>query len=125
MKTRFLVSLLLITGSWAFAQNADDALIDDTNTVVDFHIPAGTGENPWNTLAHPVVVHIGQTLRLHNDDDIDHWLHTPGAPCIHGTESFGPGETYDCVIIKAHRAAAGDVYDHNIGPQSQFYVEAN
>lgn len=121
MKLLGICSLLLFA---AIGARGDEVQVEDA-TVVDFHIKMGTEDGPWNTLQNPIVVHVGDILRLHNDDDIDHWLHTPGTPCIHGTDSFGPGETYDCVIIKPHHAAAADCYDHNIGPQSQVYIEAD
>src|SRR6185295_125924 len=58
--------------------------------VVEFHIPAGTIDKPWNTLENPIKVKVGQTLRLINDDSIDHFLHTNGSPCTHGSNAFGP-----------------------------------
>lgn len=125
-KTLLLGSLFVIAG---LARAEDTTAIDFSTmnaTVVDFHIPAGTGSKAWNTLQAPIIVRVGQILRLHNDDDADHYLHTTnGAPCVHGTDSFGPGETYDCVIIKPHNASLGDCYDHSLGKQAQVYIQAN
>ena len=97
-------------------------LADD---IVEFHIPAGTGSSPWNTSDKPVVVHVGQTLRIFNDDSVTHFLHTEGKPCPHGTAPFGPGVTYDCVISVPYDESEQGLYDHNYGPDAQFYVQAN
>jgi plastocyanin len=93
--------------------------------VVEFHIKAGTGSGPWNKFNDPIQVKVGQTLRFINDDSISHYLHTNGSPCPHGTRRFAPGESYDCVISKTHRAADEDLYDHDQGPDAQVYVQAN
>lgn len=95
------------------------------DNVVEFHIPPGTGSNPWNTPDHPVVVQVGQILRLVNDDSISHFLHTDGSPCPHGTNRFEPGQTYDCVISSKHNSSDEDIYDHDQGPDAQFYIQAN
>jgi predicted CopG family antitoxin len=46
--------------------------------MVEFHIPAGTGTNPWNTRDQTVNASVGDTLRIVNDDSIPHRLHTNG-----------------------------------------------
>jgi len=93
--------------------------------VVEFHIPAGTGSKPWNTPDKPVEVKVGQTLRIFNDDSVVHFLHTDGKPCPHGTNPFGPGDHYDCVISLPYDESDQSVYDHNYGPDAQFYIQAN
>lgn len=98
---------------------------DAAATVVDFHIPAGTGMGPWNNFKNPIVVRVGQILRFHNDDDVPHFLHTNGKPCPHGTNAFEPGETYDCLIQFPHKASDEDLYDHEYGADSQVYIQAN
>src|SRR5665213_1023807 len=92
--------------------------------IVEFHIPAGTIGQPWNTPDKPVVVHVGQTLRIYNDDSVVHFLHTEGKPCPHGTNPFNPGEFYDCVISIPYDESDQSLYDHNYGPDAQFYVQA-
>ena len=93
-------------------------------TVVDFHIARGTGDKAWNTPDNPIVVRIGQILRFHNDDTVPHGLHTPGVPCEHGP-AFNPGETWDCPITGVHKSSEADLYDHEFGPDSQVYIQAN
>ena len=61
-------------------------------TIVEFHIPAGTGSNPWNTLAAPVEAHVGDTLRIVNDDSVAHLVHASGRPFPHQSVA-GPGIT--------------------------------
>lgn len=122
MKIRIPLRFLAL-GLLAFA--ATSALSQQDDNEVDFHILAGTGRNAWNTPDKPAVVKVGQTLRIFNDDSVVHFLHTPGKPCPHGTRQFQPGEYYDCVISLPHEESDEDIYDHNYGPDAQFYVQAN
>jgi hypothetical protein len=118
------VSRSMRVAALAFALIASP-LFAQADDIVPFHIPAGTAGSPWNTANNPVVVTVGQTLRIYNDDSVVHFLHTPGAPCPHGTNEFGPGQYYDCVISLPHNASDDDIYDHNYGPDAQFYIQAN
>lgn len=98
---------------------------EDPNVVV-FRIKAGTGSAPWNTAQEIVQVKVGQTLRIINDDTINHRLHTGGAPCNHGT-AFAPGAAFNCVVSKAFDSSVtpGGLYDHVAGPTARFYVKAS
>lgn len=96
-----------------------------TAEIIEFRIPAGTGEKSWNKFDHPVHVRVGDTLRIVNDDTDSHFLHTLGKPCEHGTRAFEQGESYDCVIKFPHASNAGDVYDHLAGSAAQFYIQAD
>ena len=112
LKSAFLAAIVASLAVPAFAD------------VVEFHIKAGTGPGAWNSAQEPARVKIGDTLRIVNDDSVPHYLHTPGAPCDHGSGPFGPGETYDCAV-KAPASPDGTIlYDHHFGPTSRFYVEA-
>ena len=93
--------------------------------IVEFHIKAGTGNQPWNAADTMVTVKVGQTLRIVNDDTVTHRLHTGGAPCPHGT-NFGPGQSYDCVAKSALDPAAtpGRTYDHIVGNSALFFLKA-
>ena len=92
--------------------------------VVEFRIKAGTGLKAWNEAGSPVRVKVGDILRIINDDDISHFLHTSGSPCPHGTHPIKPGESYDCPVASPHDARRGDIYDHDGGPDAPFYVQA-
>jgi hypothetical protein len=87
--------------------------------IVEFRIKAGTGQGPWNTQQTPIVAKVGQTIRLINDDSIQHQLHTNGRMCPHG-DLFGPGETYDC---KVQGINAGQLYDHNYERTGKVYFQ--
>ena len=88
-----LFSLILITlSSFAIADiddSFDDSFDANADDVVEFHIVKGTGNKPWNTKETAVEVKVGQTLRIINDDNAPHYLHTPGRPCSHGSGPFG------------------------------------
>ena len=58
---------------------------------VEFHIPAGTGLGPWNTRDQPVMGVVGQALRIYNDDNVNHRLHTDGVPFPHPAADTAPG----------------------------------
>lgn len=90
---------------------------------VDFRIRAGTGTGAWNAAASPVVVFVGQTLRIFNDDNIAHRLVTPGQPCASPASDTAPNGYGDCVIGSAHAANATDLHDKN-GTSAVFYVYA-
>lgn len=92
--------------------------------VVEFRIPAGTNNGPWNTLAAPVNVRIGQILRIINDDSVPHRLHTGGAPCPHQPSNSAPGASFDCVVTRAIVPTNGGTYDHNFGTGARFYINA-
>jgi hypothetical protein len=94
--------------------------------VVEFRIAAGTGNQPWNTIGAPMNVKVGQTLRIINDDTINHRLHTGGQPCGHQPGNMAPGQSYDCVVARAYDGTAGGapMYDHIVGPSARFYVVA-
>lgn len=93
-------------------------------SMVTFRIPLGTNNKPWNTAATSVVVKIGQTVRIINDDVVPHRLHTGGAPCAHQGSDSPPGGFYDCVISRTVNSAAGSTYDHNFGTSARLYIDA-
>jgi len=109
-----------------YEMDDEDALLEalDEGVTIEFKIPKGTTNKPWNTRDRFVSVKVGDTLRLVNDDTVDHHLHTNGRPCPHGTKAFKPGETYDCVISKPADPDKDILYDHQHGPTSRFYVQA-
>lgn len=112
-----LVTQMLVLSLLAVAP----AMAED---IVEFHIAPGTGSGAWNTRATMVNVKVGQTLRIINDDDIPHLLHTFDRPCAHqGPESL-PGQHYDCVISTTANPDIDLLYDHNFGEKSRFWVRA-
>lgn len=96
--------------------------VDPTAQVVTFRIPAGTGRTAWNNVASTVRVFVGQTLRIVNDDSVNHRLHTGGAPCGHQPSNSVPGASFDCVVIRPLEASAGRTYDHLYGTGARFFV---
>lgn len=92
--------------------------------VIDFHIPLGTGSGPWNTMATVVEARIGDTVRIINDDNIDHLMHTFGRPCPHPETASKPGEVYECEISTTADPRVDTLYDHNFGIKSRFYLRA-
>lgn len=99
--------------------------LKSSTRVVEFRIKAGTGLKAWNEVTDPVRVKVGDILRLVNDDDISHLLHTSGSPCPHGKHPMKPGESYDCFVSTPHDARRGDIYDHDGGPDAPFFVQAD
>jgi hypothetical protein len=90
-------------------------------TVVEFHIAAGTGQGPWNTTAQAVTAHVGDVLRIVNDDSVPHRLHTDGSPFPHPSADIAPSQSADYVLQSAFQAGNGHVlYDHDSGPAATF-----
>src|SRR5262245_20039608 len=93
--------------------------------IVEFHIAPGTGNGAWNSPETIVQAHVGDVLRIINDDSMMHQLHTNGIPCRHGTTMKARGGFYDCTIaMPYHREANGPLYEHNIGPSAPFFLIA-
>ena len=95
-----------------------------TAVVVEFHIPEGTGNGPWNTPDNPVIVRIGQILRIINKDSVLHQLHALGEPCEHADDPIEPGQHYDCEITTEADPLRTVLYDHRYGSSARFYVKA-
>lgn len=107
-----IISFVFIFSSAAFAGN-----------LVEFHIPNGTNQGAWNSEETMVTVSMGDTLRIINDDSVNHQLHTSGSPCSHGS-LMKPGGYYDCKIQSTYSIDEdGALYDHLAGPNAAFYIE--
>jgi hypothetical protein len=91
-----------------------------------FAILPATGSGAWNAMTSPMVVYVGQTLRITNNDTVNHQLHTGGKPCPHQSNAAAPGGFYDCVISAETTGTATmkdySLYDHALGTASKFYV---
>jgi len=77
--------------------------------VVTFHIPAGTGKKAWNSAETPIPLQAGQTLEIVNDDSVQHWIHTDGAPFFHPFGGIAPGAS---ASYKANSKFSGKLHDH-------------
>ena len=88
--------------------------------LVVFHIPADTGADPWNTSGTEVVAHVGDTLRIVNDDSAAHRPHTDGAPFPHPSTDIAPGDSADYQLSQPF---TGSLYCHIHGPSSTFWID--
>lgn len=111
---------LMIVGLSLFALNG----MAEEDALVEFHIPAGTGNGAWNTPETTVNVKVGDTLRIINDDSIPHTLHTFGRPCPHQDPESKPGEFFDCEIETTADPRIDKLYDHVAGEKARFYLKA-
>jgi negative regulator of replication initiation len=101
-----------------------DAPHDGGPTTIEFHIPAGTAGQPWNTREHPVVATVGDTLRIVNDDAVAHRPHTAGLPFPHPAADIAPGQSADFALQAAFDPAVnGPLTDHAFGPAAQFWIQ--
>jgi negative regulator of replication initiation len=98
----------------------DDGHADNSPAVVVFHITAGTGTQPWNTAATAVQAKVGDTLRIVNDDNAPHRLHTDGNPFPHQANDIAPGQSVDILLQTAFQGQP--LYDHDAGPGAQFWI---
>lgn len=93
---------------------------------IEFRIPAGTGTGSWNTREQMVMGIIGQTLRIINDDSVDHRLHTGFAPFPHPIGVIRPDEFADFVLQFPYDGnTQRPLYDHIAGPNAQFWINVS
>jgi predicted CopG family antitoxin len=91
--------------------------------LVTFHIAHGTGDGPWNTQATAIRVRVGDTLRIVNDDDVGHLLHTTGGgPFAHPSEVIAPGHSDEYVVTAPFD---GRLYDHGFGAAAEVWITAD
>jgi negative regulator of replication initiation len=104
--------------------NLDEEPHDGPTGAIVFHIPAGTGAQPWNTRESAIAATVGDTLRIVNDDSVAHRLHTNGNPFPHPSSDIPPGQAADFVLQTQFDSSATSqpLYDHNAGPNAQFWI---
>lgn len=90
--------------------------------VVEFHIPPGTGRHPWNVREDIVTARVGDILRLINDDDVPHRLHTPGTPFPHPATDIEPGQSVDQVLLTPFEPGTTPLFDHGFGSAAVFWL---
>ena len=91
--------------------------------IVEFLIPPGTLSVVWNTAASIVVASVGDTLRIVNNDAVNHRPHTDGAPFPHPTSDIAPGTSADYVLLSPYDPVnSGPLYDHDFGRPSEFWI---
>ncbi len=122
----------LLSRASAVGESASDTLrrklrLDDTPPhvvpgLVTFHIPAGTGTQPWNTPDTAVQAKVGDTLRIVNDDAVPHQPHTDGAtgPFPHPSADIPAGGGSADYLLQ--RAFQGSLHDHDSGPSARFWI---
>ena len=96
---------------------------DQPPAMIEFHIAAGTGSNPWNTRDTAVQGTVGQTLRIHNDDAVPHRLHTAGSPFAHADDDTAPGAYSDFILSQPYDLDTPiGIYDHDFGQGARFWI---
>lgn len=92
---------------------------DSEAKVVTFVVQPGTGAKAWNTPETKLTLHVGDTLRVVNQDTVDHAIHTGGKPFPHTRYPYiKPGESQDHKVTDVWDLEKnGPLYDH-------FYQEA-
>ncbi len=114
MKSLGLI-LFLLVGAFAQAE------------IVEFTIAPGTHDQAWNTKETAIRAKIGDIIRVINKDDINHALHTYGAPCPHPEYDNGdpirPGESWDCpVTLPFDSDKEGPLRDHYQYQQAEVWI---
>jgi hypothetical protein len=94
------------------------------NNIVQFRIPRGTGNKPWNLAEKPVEAKVGQILRIINDDTTPHKLFTGGKGCANQTSTMTTNTYFDCVLKTTVDPIVDKFYDVNFGETARFYVRA-
>lgn len=103
--------------------NIDDAHPHDPTNTIIFHIPSGTGNQPWNRPESAIVAIVGSVLRIVNDDMMPHRLHTSGVPFPHPNSDILPGQAADFILqVPFDPSTSQPLYDHAAGPTAQFWI---
>ena len=98
----------------------------DPTGEIEFHIPAGTGNLPWNSPESAVVASVGNNLRIANDDTVPHRLHTSGIPFPHPDSDIMPGQSADFVLLAPYDPHVDQpIYDHNAGSTARFWIKVS
>lgn len=97
------------------------------STRATFRIVSGTGSNAWNTSVAPLVVYVGQTLRICNDDSVNHQLTTGGNGCANQAAPMANGAFFDCVIANRNNldgttGTYNGWFDTIAGANARFFV---
>lgn len=96
--------------------------------IVSFRIKKGTGRGSWNSKENPLRAKVGDVIRIFNDDDLIHHLHTYNKPCIHkydDASEIKPGGHWDCPALEPWNSLdvnEGPLWDHNIGADAQVWM---
>jgi predicted CopG family antitoxin len=106
--------------------NLGEAPHHEPNAVIEFHIPAGTGIQPWNTQATIVAGKVGDTLRIVNDDAVPHRLHTTQAPFPHPESEIMPGQSQDFLLREPYDSSvSGPLHDHATSRNAHFWIRVD
>ena len=97
-------------GSSGGSSNTTSTASTDGSGGATFHIQPGTGSGPWNSAANPITMRVGEKLTVYNDDSVDHWIHTNGAPFFHPFQGIPPGESRTYTANSAYNS--GPLHDH-------------
>lgn len=92
------------------------------NNLVTYTIVNGHGAAPWGSLSNPIRGVVGQVLRIVNNDQRSHQIHTDGNPFNH-TVSIPSNTTMDFPLLRpiTTGATSPSTYEHNFGPSSPIY----
>jgi len=74
--------------------------------------------------ANPIVVFVGQTLRVTNNDTIPHAIHTNvGVPFAHGAD-IQPGQSvnHNVTTVYSSDPPNGPIYDHSRGQETDIFI---
>jgi hypothetical protein len=120
-------SVTVLVTDRATTTNVADACGVNLSTRRVFRIPAGTGAAAWNSFMNPMVVFVGQTIRVCNADTVMHQFRSAGTPCVSQPAPMANQGYYDCVVANSTGLAADKtflgLYDQLNGPSAAFYVK--
>lgn len=111
-------------GGGTGGEDTGPAPLDPNAAIVEFRIQLGTQAEAWNTADQVLIAYVGQTLRLTNDDDVPHTLHSFDAPMPHG-EAIEPGDSAEYVLAEPYDRGdeSPELWDHEAGEPAYFWLE--
>ena len=95
----------------------------DENTVL-FTIANGTAGSAWNPTS-PILVFVGQNLRVVNNDIVPHRIQTNGSPFPAQTDNITPnGGSKDFAVTSAIAAGNTTTFDGMYGNNARIFIES-
>jgi hypothetical protein len=92
--------------------------------IVQFRVRAGTAGGAWNDANTQILLFVGQTLRVYNDDNVNHKIQTNGQPFASQADQITPNAFKDFPVTGVIAANNTTTFDGNFGTNARIFIES-